>query len=146
MSRFDSPVEAPLATPRSGQKGKTTNTLRSRPMRAKHMICSKVHKRTHAGFTLIELMVATTILAILTMMALPLARVTIQREKEKQLREALWEMRDAIDRYKDAADRQVFQIKVDSMGYPPIWTPSSKVSRDKAARNTVFCVLFPRTP
>ena len=38
-------------------------------------------------------------------MALPLARVTIQREKEKELRKALWEMRDAIDRYKDAADR-----------------------------------------
>jgi general secretion pathway protein G len=71
------------------------------------------------GFTLIELIVAATILSILTLMALPLARVTIQREKEKQLRRALWEMRDAIDRYKDAADRQAFQIKVDSQGYPP---------------------------
>jgi general secretion pathway protein G len=71
------------------------------------------------GFTLLELIVAVTIMTILTMMALPLARVTIQREKEKQLRQALWEMRDAIDRYKDAADRQLFQIKLDSQGYPP---------------------------
>ena len=71
------------------------------------------------GFTLMELMVATAIMAILTMMALPLARVTIQREKEKQLRQALWEMRDAIDRYKEAADRQMFQTKVDSQNYPP---------------------------
>src|SRR5215469_14853446 len=71
------------------------------------------------GFTLIELIVAATILSILTLMALPLARITIQREKEKQLRAALWEMRDAIDRYKDAADRQMFQTKVDSQGYPP---------------------------
>ena len=71
------------------------------------------------GFTLLELIVAATILSILTMMALPLARVTIQREREKQLRTALWEMRDAIDRYKDATDRQMFQIKVDSGGYPP---------------------------
>jgi general secretion pathway protein G len=71
------------------------------------------------GFTLLELIVAATILSILTMMALPLARITIQREKEKQLRTALWEMRDAIDRYKDATDRQMFQIKVDSGGYPP---------------------------
>jgi general secretion pathway protein G len=63
--------------------------------------------------------VAATILVVLTMMALPLARVTIQREKERQLRQALWEMRDAIDRYKDAADRQAFQTKVDSQGYPP---------------------------
>src|ERR1700741_1264712 len=71
------------------------------------------------GFTLIELIVATAILSILTMMALPLARVTIQREKERELRTALWEMRDAIDRYKDAADRQLFQTKVDSQNYPP---------------------------
>ena len=71
------------------------------------------------GFTLLELIVAATILSILTMMALPLARVTIQREREKELRQALWQIRDAIDRYKDAADRQAFQIKVDSGGYPP---------------------------
>jgi general secretion pathway protein G len=71
------------------------------------------------GFTLLELIVASTILAILTLMALPLARITIQREKEKQLRHALWEMRDAIDRYKDQADRGAFQIKADSQGYPP---------------------------
>src|SRR5579864_2092127 len=72
-----------------------------------------------AGFTLLELIVASTILTILTLMALPLARVTIQREKEKQLRQALWDMRDAIDRYKDAADNQKFQTKVDSQNYPP---------------------------
>jgi len=75
--------------------------------------------RRERGFTLIELVVATMILAILAMMVVPLARVTIQREKEKELRQALWEMRDAIDRYKDAADRQAFQIKLDSQGYPP---------------------------
>jgi general secretion pathway protein G len=75
--------------------------------------------RPERGFTLLELIVAATILAVLTLMALPLARVTVQREREKQLRRALWEMRDAIDRYKDAADRQAFQIKVDSYGYPP---------------------------
>jgi general secretion pathway protein G len=65
------------------------------------------------------LIVAAMILSILTLMALPLAQVTIKREKEKQLRQALWQMRDAIDRYKDAADRGGFQIKVDSQGYPP---------------------------
>jgi general secretion pathway protein G len=71
------------------------------------------------GFTLMELIVAATILSILTMMALPLVRLTIQREKEKELRRALWEMRDAIDKYKDAGDRGAFQIKADSAGYPP---------------------------
>ena len=71
------------------------------------------------GFTLMELIVATAILTVLTMMAVPLASITVQRQKEKQLRQALWDMRDAIDRYKDAADRQMFQTKVDSQNYPP---------------------------
>lgn len=71
------------------------------------------------GFTLIELIVATAILVILTGLAVPMARVAIKREKERELRYDLWQLRDAIDRYKDAADRQAFQIKVGSEGYPP---------------------------
>ncbi|PYX72046.1 MAG: general secretion pathway protein GspG [Acidobacteria bacterium] len=71
------------------------------------------------GFTLIELIVATAIMVILTSMAIPLARLGIQREKERELRHDLWMMRDAIDRYKDAADRGAFQIKVGTEGYPP---------------------------
>jgi general secretion pathway protein G len=71
------------------------------------------------GFTLLELMIATTILVVLSTMAIPLARLSIQREKERMLRFDLWMMRDAIDRYKDAADRGGFQTKVDSQNYPP---------------------------
>jgi general secretion pathway protein G len=72
-----------------------------------------------SGFTLVELIVATAILVILTYMAIPMTRVTIKRQKERELRHDLWEMRDAIDRYKDAADRAAFVSKVDSYGYPP---------------------------
>ena len=75
--------------------------------------------RNIRGFTLVELIIATAILMILTGMAIPLAKVTIKRERERELRRDLWEMRDAIDRYKDAADRHAFQIKVGSEGYPP---------------------------
>ena len=71
------------------------------------------------GLTLVELIVAITILAILTGAAIPIARVRIRREKERDLRRALWEMRDAIDRYKDAADRGAFQVKLGTEGYPP---------------------------
>src|SRR5713226_8419745 len=71
------------------------------------------------GFTLIELIVATAILVILTGLAVPLARVAIKRERERELRHDLWELRDAIDRYKDTAERGAFQIKVGSEGYPP---------------------------
>jgi general secretion pathway protein G len=70
------------------------------------------------GFTLIELIVATAILVVLTGMAIPMARVTIKRAKERELRHDLWELRDAIDRYKDAADRNAFQVKVGTNGYP----------------------------
>lgn len=78
-----------------------------------------VRLRRASGFTLIELIVATAILVILTGMALPLARLTIKREKEHELRYDLWQMRDAIDRYKDAADRGAFQTKVGTEKYPP---------------------------
>src|ERR1700674_3363406 len=87
-------------------------------MKAVHLP-SRSERTSLTGFTLLELIVAATILSILTLMALPLARVTIQREREKELRAALWEMRDAIDRYKDAADRLAFQTKIDTNGYPP---------------------------
>ena len=77
------------------------------------------HFSKNRGFTLVELVIATTLLLILTSMVLPLARVVIKREKERDLRRALWTMRDAIDRYKDAADRGAFQTKVGSEKYPP---------------------------
>jgi general secretion pathway protein G len=76
-------------------------------------------QRRQRGFTLLELIIATGILVILSTMAVPLARLTITREKERMLRADLWELRDAIDRYKDAADRGGFQTKVDSQNYPP---------------------------
>lgn len=75
--------------------------------------------RPDCGFTLLELIIATTILLVLSTMAVPMARLTIKREKERRLRADLWEMRDAIDRYKLDADRNAFQIKADSQGYPP---------------------------
>src|SRR4051812_13261379 len=78
-----------------------------------------VRRYRERGLTLVELIVAIAILAILTSAAVPLARTTVRREKERELRRDLWEMRDAIDRYKDAADRGAFQIKVGTEGYPP---------------------------
>ncbi len=85
-----------------------SNHLRNRPA-----------ARGRAGLTLVELIVAFTILLILSTMALPLARVKVQREKERRLREALTEMRTAIDRYKDMADAgKLGQIDPDAHGYP----------------------------
>jgi general secretion pathway protein G len=75
--------------------------------------------RRRAGFTLIELIVATAIIAILAGLAIPVMTFAIKRERERELRRDLWMMRDAIDRYKDAAERGGFQTKVGTEGYPP---------------------------
>jgi general secretion pathway protein G len=80
---------------------------------------SRLRRARVRGFTMVELLVAMTILMILTATAAPVVRTVIERNKERELRRDLWELRDAIDRYKDAADRGAFQIKVDSQGYPP---------------------------
>jgi general secretion pathway protein G len=74
------------------------------------------------GFTFIELLVVTTILLILASAVMPLAKVTVQREREAELRRALREMRTAIDKYKDAVDNGLIgsvDVKVGSEGYPP---------------------------
>jgi general secretion pathway protein G len=107
---------------------------------------SRSMARRARGFTLIELIVAATILSILTLMALPLARVTVQREKEKRLREALWEMRDGIDRYKEAADRGAFQTKVDSQNYPPDLDELVKGIEGQAGKKYRFLRSIPIDP
>ncbi len=71
------------------------------------------------GLTLVELIVTTAILSILASAALPIARFQVKRQNERYLRYDLWMMRDAIDHYKDAADKNAFQVKLDSQGYPP---------------------------
>jgi len=83
------------------------------------MIGRNSRRRTSSGFTLIELMAATAIALMLFTLAIPLVRVTVQRERERELRHDLWEIRDAIDRYKEAADRGSFQVQVGSESYPP---------------------------
>ena len=72
-----------------------------------------------AGMTLLELIIATAILLVLASAAMPVARFTVKRQKEAELRRELREMRDAIDRYKDAADRNLIRVEVGSEGYPP---------------------------
>lgn len=80
---------------------------------------SFMRRRKQRGLTLIELIVAFTILTLLTTMAIPLARFRIRREREKDLRYALREIRAAIDKFKDASDFKVIPPgKIDTDGYP----------------------------
>lgn len=74
-----------------------------------------------SGFTFVELVVCSAILGILAMGALPLARVSMKRTKESQLRAELREMRTAIDKFKDAADNGVISpldLPVGGDNYP----------------------------
>lgn len=70
------------------------------------------------GFTLVELIVAFTILALLTAMSVPLARYKVMRDKERELRYALREIRKAIDDYKDASLAGKIEVKLGTEGYP----------------------------
>jgi general secretion pathway protein G len=74
---------------------------------------------TQAGMTLLELIIACGILLVLSSAALPLARVTIKRQREAELRRELREMRDSIDRYKNDADKNLIRTEVGSENYPP---------------------------
>ncbi|MBZ5490719.1 MAG: type II secretion system GspH family protein [Acidobacteriia bacterium] len=75
--------------------------------------------RRQSGVTLLEMIVVITILLILMGAAVPVLKVSVRRQREVDLRRDLWEMRGAIDRYKDAADKNAFQQKLGSEGYPP---------------------------
>jgi general secretion pathway protein G len=74
------------------------------------------------GFTFIELLVVTSIILVLAGAVMPLARITIQREREIELRRALREIRTAIDKYKDAVDQGQIggtDNQLGNEGYPP---------------------------
>jgi general secretion pathway protein G len=98
---------------------------------------------------LVELIIAVTILAILSLVAMPLARVQLMREKERELRSALREIRTAIDRYKDAADRGLIQVELGTEGYPPsldVLVEGVEVANSPEGRRLKFLRRIPRDP
>jgi general secretion pathway protein G len=104
------------------------------------------------GFSFIELLVVTTIILVLAGAVMPLARVTIQRQREIELRRALRELRTAIDKYKDAVDQGQIggtDNQLGSEGYPPdLETLVEGVSAagDASARKLKFLRRIPVDP
>jgi general secretion pathway protein G len=76
-------------------------------------------KKNQKGFTLIEMIVTFTILAILAAVAIPLAKTAVKREKEIELRRNVRTIRDAIDAYKKLADENRIEFEDKTEGYPP---------------------------
>ena len=64
----------------------------------------KMRRQRQRGMTLVELIVAFTILIVLSTMAVPLARYKVRRDKERDLLYALREIHTAIDKFKDDMD------------------------------------------
>ncbi len=91
-----------------------------KPSRRRILCAPRIGKicRSQRGLTLVELIVAAALLSILSLIAMPLARVQLKRGHERELRQALREMRTAIDRYKDASDRGLIPVRLDTEGYP----------------------------
>jgi general secretion pathway protein G len=104
------------------------------------------------GFSFIELLVVTTIILVLASAAMPLARVTIQRQREIELRRSLREMRTAIDRYKDAVDQGQIggtDNQLGSEGYPPdleTLVEGVTAAGDASARTLKFLRRIPVDP
>lgn len=70
------------------------------------------------GFTLAELVMVVALIAVLSAMALPVAKFTVKRQKEAELHLALRQIRTAIDEYKRMSDQGLIPVKVGGEGYP----------------------------
>jgi len=75
--------------------------------------------RRQSGFTVVELSVVCAMIAILTAMAIPVAKYSIKRQNEMELKYDLRLLRDALDKYKQYADTGQIQVQLGSEGYPP---------------------------
>jgi general secretion pathway protein G len=101
------------------------------------------------GFTLIELMVTLTILAVLATVAMPLSQIASTRQREEELRRALWQIRTGIDAYKQAADDGQIKKSLDESGYPAslsLLVAGVKDAKDPNGKMMYFMRRLPRDP
>lgn len=91
-----------------------------------HRLCVSA---SQTGFSLIELIITVSVLAILTLGVIPLVQVSVKRQKEYQLRAALREMREAIDQFhREAVAGAQMQVNQQQGG-------QSTVQQEQAPRN-----------
>ncbi len=108
--------------------------------------------RAVPGYSFVELLVVSAILLILASAVLPLSRVTMQRQREAELRRALREIRTAIDNHKDSVDLGLIggaNVQVGSEGYPSdleTLVDGIEVLNDASGRKIRFLRRIPFDP
>lgn len=102
------------------------------------------------GYTLIELLMVLAVMAVLASMAMPFVEMTAQRERERELKRALWEIRDAIDGWNKACLVGAIQVPAGALPYPPtlVALASAQPDRRPDQRGKVLRFLrsVPRDP
>jgi general secretion pathway protein G len=110
--------------------------------------------RAH-GFTLVEMIITLSLLAVLALSALPLGKMAVKRENEIELQRALRLVRESIDAWKKLADEKKIEVDEDTEGYPPTLEAlvkgvevQDKNTTDKAARKRIvkFLRRIPKDP
>jgi general secretion pathway protein G len=109
-------------------------------------------RRSSPGYSFIELVIATAVLMILASAALPIAKISIRREKEAELHRSLREMRTAIDDFKrwaDAGRVSTLNVSIGSENYPPsleILVEGVPYTNDASGRKKKFLRRIPVDP
>jgi general secretion pathway protein G len=95
-------------------------------------------RRAQGGWTLIELVITMTVLAVLSMGAIPMVKTAVKRQREQQLRESLREMREAIkDFHRDALNSPYLDQIPQGATPPPNQPNPAAVSPDPRSKMAI---------
>ena len=94
---------------------------------------------SNSGFSLIELVITVTVLAILTLGVIPLIQVSVKRQKEQQLRDSLRQMREAIDQFhREALAGAQAQVNQQQSGQNPQQQQQQQQQNPQVQQGNIF--------